>query len=426
MSGAERPLFRRESLRGENAAWLGRPAIALGLPVSLSAAVSVAFTAALVSLVAFGSYTRRVDLKGVMLPRSGIVMVSVPANGWIRRLNVVEGQSVQAGALLYTIDVDTTIKDGGTQQAIMHALSAQRAMLVTEIQSKQTIAAETANQLTQTIANLKAQVSQMDDQIATQQTFETRLKGQYTQYLQLSESHTVAANEVNTRQQTWMAAQSALQQLKGNQLRLKGDLINAEYKAATNPAAVENEIGELKNKISEIDQNLASSEAHRSIELRAPGSGIVTAIAAKEGQVVALGSRLLTIVPKQDTMIGQLLAPSAAVGFVQPGERVLLRYSGFPYQKFGQYGGTVESVSRAALNGDDVRPWQTDATRDTPTGPFYLVTVRPDRQSVNALGGEHPIPANMQVNAQILLDSRQIYQWILEPLYSIGRPWHRT
>ena len=47
-------------------------------------------------------------------------------------------------------------------------------------------------------------------------------------------------------------------------------------------------------------------------------------------------------------MQAELLAPSSAVGFIHQGGRVLLRYSAFPYQKFGEYGGTVVTVSDAA------------------------------------------------------------------------------
>ena len=59
---------------------------------------------------------------------------------------------------------------------------------------------------------------------------------------------------------------------------------------------------------------------------------------------------MLKIVPQHATMQAELLAPSSAVGFIHEGERVLLRYSAFPYQKFGEYWGTVVSVSRAALS----------------------------------------------------------------------------
>jgi membrane fusion protein len=70
-----------------------------------------------------------------------------------------------------------------------------------------------------------------------------------------------------------------------------------------------------------------------------------------------------------------------------------------------------------------VRQWLTTRSSSSDSGPYYLVTILPDQQSIAAFGGEHPIPANMQVNAYVLLDSRPLYQWILEPLYSISHAW---
>ena len=72
------------------------------------------------------------------------------------------------------------------------------------------------------------------------------------------------------------------------------------------------------------------------MEIRAPGDGFITSIVGHAGQPVAANAPLLTIVPASD-LRAELLAPSSAVGFIAPGERVLLRYDAFPYQKFGQY-----------------------------------------------------------------------------------------
>jgi membrane fusion protein len=424
MSAAvQQPFFRPESLRSGNTSWLGRPTLALGLPITVSAAASVALVAALGALITFGTYTRRVDTSGVMVPRSGVVTISVPTTGWVRQLAVHEGDTVQAGTLLYTLDVDTTIKRGGVQQIIANALIAQRNVLADAIQRKQMMEAETAKQLMQTIANLKDQRSQLDEQIKIQQSFEARLRDEYTLYLQLFNKHNLAASEMDSRQQAWMTARSTLEQLKSTSLRLQGDLIGAEYRAATNPITIRNETDDLKNKVAAIDQDIANSEARRSIEIMAPGSGVVTAIAAQPGQAVSTGTRLLTIVPQNDTMIGQMVAPGTAVGFIRPGQRVLLRYSGFPYQKFGQYAGTVESVSRAALRPDEVQQWEVGKGSEASAGPYYRVIVIPERQTVDAFGTEQQIPSHMQVRAYVLLETRPLYQWILEPLYSVTRAW---
>jgi membrane fusion protein len=420
MSGATRlSFFRNESLRDRNS-WIGRPSIALGLPVTISTFASVTLAAGLVALIAFGSYTRRVDLNGTMLPASGLALVTAPSSGWVRHLAVKEGDTVPEGAVLYTIDVDTVTKHGGAQQAIASALMVQRQRLQEEIQRRQMLADEMQEQMRQKIANLQSQIGQADNQTAMQQSFANQLQNQYTLWLREFGKHTVAAGELDGRQQAWMASQASLQGLKSQTLRLMEELIDSEYQAKVNPINARNEIDDLRSKISAIDQDLANSEARQAIEVRAPASGLVTAIAVQPGQTVTSGGRLLTIVPQHDAMMAQLLAPSSAVGFIHAGEKVLLRYSAFPYQKFGQFKGVVVNLSRAALGDQEVQQLQVGKD-PTQGGPYYRVTVKPDRQSIDVFGATRQIPANMQVNAFVLLDSRPLYQWALGPIYSLGR-----
>ena len=168
----------------------------------------------------------------------------------------------------------------------------------------------------------------------------------------------------------------------------------------------------------------ANSEARRSIEIRAPEAGVVTAIVGHPGQVVGTGSPMLKIVPEHATMRAELLAPSSAIGFIHEGRRVLLRYSAFPYQKFGQYWGTLVSISQAALRSDEVESLRAGAPPLKQTGPFYRVIVDPDSQFVNIYGEERTLPASMHVQAYALLDRRPLYQWILQPLYDIARAAH--
>jgi membrane fusion protein len=221
-----------------------------------------------------------------------------------------------------------------------------------------------------------------------------------------------------------MQSQSKLQELESSKLRLKGELNDAQYQLATIAITTNDEIDALKAKILDVDEKLANSEARRSIEIRAPEAGVVTAIVGHPGQVVGAAAPLLKIVPEHATMYAELLAPSSAVAFIHEGERVLLRYSAFPYQKFGEYWGTVVSVSQAALRPDEVESLRAGAPPLKQTGPFYRVIVNPDSQFVKIYGEERLLPASMQVQAYSLLDRRALYEWILSPLYDIGRAAH--
>jgi len=424
IGASQRSLFRPESLRAGELAWQGRPALALGTPAAFTSLASVTLALAIAALITFGSYARRVDMEGTVLPSASLMAISSPSPSWIAALAVREGEAVEKGALLYTLDLDTATKDGSTQKQIINAQTAAREMLTQQINRKTRMSEETQRELRQKIENLKVQIDQLGGQLIMQQGFFKIITKEYNLFVGLVERRQASLNELDSRQQAWMQSQSKLQELENSKLRLKGELNDAQYQLATIAISTADEIDTLRTKILDIDEKLANSEAHRSIEIRAPEAGVVTAIVGHPGQVVGAGSPMLKIVPEHATMHAELLAPSSAIGFIHEGERVLLRYSAFPYQKFGEYRGTVASVSQAALKPDEVESLRTGAPPLKEKGPFYRVIVNPDSQFVKIYGEERALPASMQVQAYALLDRRPLYQWILDPLYDVGRAAH--
>jgi membrane fusion protein len=414
------PLFRSESLEARKLAWLGRPALGLGLPTKLVTIGAVLLTLAVVLLITFGSYARRVNLRGVVVPQSGLVKISAPTSGWIQSINVADGQNVAEGTVLYHVNVDTTTSNGDTQQTIIHALSNDRAGLNREIERKQHIRDEQDSTVRNKIENLNAQITQTGVQVTTQAAFEQKLQADLQRVLDLLARGLSTRNDTDARQQAWMAAKDRLEELKSTQIRLQAQLIDAKYQLATNDLQTGNDIDALKGKISEIDQQIANSEARHSIEIRAPAAGTVTAVIGHPGQPVTAGSAMLTIVPQNSRMQAELLAPSSAIGFIHGSERVLLRYSAFPYQKFGQYWGTVVDVSHASLPQQELN-LLLENTSQKASGTLYRVIVEPDSQFVSVYGTQERVPASMIVEAFVLLDKRPLYQWIFEPLYGLRR-----
>ena len=283
---SQRSLFRPESLRARELAWQGRAGAGRwALPAAFTSFASVALAAAIAALITFGSYARRVDMEGTVLPSAGLMAISSPSAGWIAALAVREGEAVEKGTLLYTLDLDTATKDGSTQQQIINAQTAAREMLTQEIDRKTRMSEETRKELRQKIENLKVQIDQLGGQITMQQGFFKTINKEYNLFLGLVERRQASLNEMESRQQAWMQSQSKLQELESSKLRLKGELNDAQYQLATIAISTADEIDALKTKILEIDEKLANSEARRSIEIRAPEAGVVTAIVGHPGQV---------------------------------------------------------------------------------------------------------------------------------------------
>lgn len=350
------------------------------------------------------------------MPSSGLVKVFAPQSGAIRSANLHNDQRVHAGDVLYVLDTDTTSSDGATQARILASLRNQRTLLARQIETKQRLRASKDRDLQDKVVNLHAQIAQATVQVSVQSMFTDVLQRQYNDFSSYVSKGISSNNELQTRQQAWMQARNALENVRNTKLQLEAQLTESEYQLRANDPQTDAEINTIHNQILDIDQKIANSEASRSVEVRAPSDGYVTAIDGHVGQSLAANAPLLTIVPAS-SLVAELVAPSRAVGFIVPGERVRLRYDAFPYQKFGQYGGTVMTVSRAALSDEEIKSLPIEAQKAT----YYRVDVQPDAPYVNVYGQEQPLRASMQVEAYVLLDRRPLYEWILEPLYGLRR-----
>ena len=118
-------------------------------------------------------------------------------------------------------------------------------------------------------------------------------------------------------------------------------------------------------------------------------------------------------VPRGSGLHAELLVPTRAVGFIAKGHEVVLRYEAFPYERFGQYRGTVVDISRAVWSpGEKIGPM---AVRE----PVYRVAVKLETQNVGAIGQEFPLRAGMLANADILLEKRTLLEWMFEPVLQL-------
>ena len=80
-------------------------------------------------------------------------------------------------------------------------------------------------------------------------------------------------NEKVIRQQNWMRSKDDLEELKSRALRLEGDMLETQAQLSTLHLEKDNEIDGMRAKLSDLDKQVASSEARHSIEIVSPASG---------------------------------------------------------------------------------------------------------------------------------------------------------
>ena len=190
------------------------------------------------------------------------------------------------------------------------------------------------------------------------------------------------------------------------------------------PLKREVQLGGIDRNIASLDQELAEAESRREIVITAPQDGTVTAIQGTLGSSVGIAAPLFSIVPAGSKLAAELFSPSRAIGFVRPGQEVLLRYQAFPYQKFGTYHGTIASISRSAVSPSELSPQLAGLTSLFGANePVYRIQVTPASQTATAYGAPVPLQPGMQLEADVLIERRRLIEWMLDPLLTLTGKW---
>lgn len=404
-----------DARRGE---WLGSILVAAPLSRWWLTAFAVTLAAALIAFLVLGHYTRRETVTGQLVPSAGLLNIVAPSAGTVTHLDVHDGQPVKAGTVLLELSSDQdSAALGNTPALVGQQLEAQRTQLQSDLIDQQALAKQQATALRSKIALLQAQLSQISGQLVIEKQQVSSYQTLLDRIQPLSAKGYVSPLQIQQQRAATLDARSQYKTLIRQQLDTRQQLEAAQQQLTQLPLDAAAKRSDTERQLASITQSIAQNELQRAVVLRAPRDGVVSTVLPKAGQTVSAGQSLLSILPAGSTLQAQLLVPSRAIGFIDPGNRVVLRYEAFPYQKFGQQYGHVTDVSRSALTPSEV----TALTGQQAQQPLYRVQVHLDRQYVRAYGHDEPVKPGMALQADILMDRRSLLEWVFEPLYGMGR-----
>jgi membrane fusion protein len=415
MSGT---LFRMEVMEARRGDWLGSIVVAAPLSRWLLTALAMSIASALLLFLFLGSYTRRETVAGQLVPSAGLLNIAAPTVGTVLQLRVRDGQSVKAGDALLELASDQDSAALGSTHALMgQQLEIQRTRLASDLDEQQALSKQQAAALKAKIGLLSAQLDQIASQLDFQQQQVTSNRQLLERIEPLSAKGYVSIVQIQQQRTALLDAQTQYKALVRQQLDTRQQREAAQQELAQLPMEAATKRNETERQLASVRQSMAQNEMARAVVLRAPRDGVVSAVLFKEGQMVSIGQPLLSLLPTGATLQAQLLVPSRAIGFIAPGNRVVLRYQAFPYQKFGQQYGHVDDISRSALAPSEVAALVGEQAKE----PLYRVQVALDSQHVMAYGKAEPVKPGMAVEADILMERRRLIEWVFEPLYGIGR-----
>jgi membrane fusion protein len=406
-----RQLFRQQAIDAQREKLLGEVSVARPVPLWIFTALAAAFALGLIVFAFWGEYTRRERVEGFLALDAGAARLLAPEAGVIAELLVKEGDEVAAGAPVIRLSLERGTASGATSgELVQRELKDRLSSLSSEQQQAQRLAEQQALVLRQKIADLQKEIGQLAAEIRLQESRVQSAREELARTENLIKEKFVSDSALTTKRNELLDQESKLAALRRNRLTVERDLGTARTELPTIETVARQRTDQLARAKSEVQQGLVQEEARRETVIRAPIAGTVTNIAASRGESVADDAPLATVLPKGSGLHAQLLVPTRAIGFVQAGHAVVLRYDAFPFQRFGQYRGTVTNVSRTVWSpGDKVGTM-------TAREPVYRIDVKLERQSVNAGGQEFALRPGMLVNADLLLEKRTVFEWVFEPV----------
>ena len=415
------PLFRPEALAERQTQWLGTVVVKPRPSHRWFAVFSVATGVGLLALLFGATYARKAHVSGWLVPDQGVARVFAAQSGVVTRFLAREGQEVRKGQALLVVSTEQqSMALGNTQASIARTLAMRRDSLDDEARQNQQLLRQQSTALSARLEAIRSEQEQLKEEIGLQQARLDLARKSEERQSELRKRGFISDQQVQTATEARLDNASKLRVLKRNLTQLQRDRLTLEGELRDLPLKFQGQIAAIERNSAAVTQELAEVEARREIVVPAPRSGTVTAIQAETGGGVTPSVPLLSIVPSGGRLEAHLYTPSRAIGFVRQGQRVLLRYQAYPYQKFGHYGGVVTSVARSALNPAEL-PAQLAglaAGGERSSEPVYRVTVRLDSQHVTAYGKPVPLQPGMQLEADLLIERRRLIDWVLDPLYS--------
>jgi membrane fusion protein len=363
--------------------------------------------------LSIAQYARKETVIGYLTPTFGTAKIFVPQQGFIKEIQVKEGQEVAEGDPLLTVVTSQITANGDDVNAtVLAVLAQQRDVVERQIAAEERRTASEHDRLASTIKGNEAEIAQLEDQRQIQNERLKLSESFVSSAATLNASGSMATVELKRREQAALEQKQNLVSLDQQITARRTQLSDTRHTREQLPIVVAERIRVLRNDLSSIEQRVAEVNGRQAYVIKAPTSGRVSTLQATVGQIADPRHMQLEIIPLDAHLQAELFFPTRAFGFVRPGQQVRILYDAFPYQKFGTYRGSVTKVSHTILTG-------TETTGPiTLKEPAYLVTVALERHDIDAYGLKMPLQPDMLLKADVILERRSLMRWLLDPVLS--------
>lgn len=403
-------MFRPEVLRHRANRLHGN--VSLATPIAWQV-IGILLLVALVVSIGFlvtASYARVEAVTGAVTLDKGVATIIPSRPGVVAAIKASEGQHVRAGDVLAHIRSEEDLMDGDTAPIrIRQALKEQDAQLAAQGALLLTAAGAEQNRLREQIVGLSAELNSLEDQIDAQRNLIEVATTDYEGVQRVAARGFISRRDMDARQTTILSRQQQLAQLEQLSSSKRAAIAEARQAMTQLGANAQTQVAGTQSQRAALAQQLAQAEVARGYVITSPVDGVVTALTARLGQPANTQQQLMMIVPSEAEVRIELYVPTAAAGFLRPGQEVRVAIDAFAYQRFGTVLAEVTDVTVAPI------------AKEGPNGlvPVYLVTATLPQPWISAFGRRLPLTPGMTLTARIVTERRSLLEWLFEPIFAV-------
>jgi membrane fusion protein len=407
-------LFRQQAVDAQKQRLHGEVSLAQPLSIYVTTMILLSIVVAIIVFLSLSQYSRKETVHGYLTPDKGIIKTFSYRSGHVERLHVNEGDNVNKGSPLATVVLNRSMPSGKElSESIITELKQQLTLLSNEASTNRVMHTKEASRLTTAISDyrqsLRVRVN-LDKLLMEKLALQLQ---QQAQHDALYKEGYLSIIDYQSQQEKLIKVKQEVEHLKSEQLEQQSLLNNAQSELAILPNLYALKQADLARRQSELQGQIQEAENNYRHVIRATEAGTVTSIQVSEGEFIVTNRPLMSIIPQGAQLVAELLLPTRSAGFIKLGDKARLRFDAFPYQRFGFMQSHVFQIDKSLLlEGEAIVPI-------TLTEPVYRIRSQLSDQKMQAYGDAFQLKSGMLLEADIVLDSRSLLDWLLDPIYSL-------
>ncbi|MBF0611272.1 MAG: HlyD family type I secretion periplasmic adaptor subunit [Magnetococcales bacterium] len=376
-----------------------------------------------------------VKTTGQFIPRSFVRTIQASEGGIIAKLYVRDGDMVEEGGMLIQIKNTYTVSEREQMHAKLAGLIARAARLKAyinetvpdfseldlakyqDIYKDQISLLRTLNQVRQTslwvvqtqISQKKAEVNILEEQLNNAKKREGVNSTLLALREDLAKKNLVSRIAQLGSKREHLNSEGEIQRLTKQLEKSRSSLDEVEQRYTSMVADFRSqasiELGSVQNEIEQVKKGLAKlDDRARQMDVLAPVKGRVQELRVRTpGSVVMNGDPLLDIVPVEDLLHLEVKITPKDIGFIKPGQQVVIKVSSYDYALFGTVPGTLESISPFTFMDADKKV-------------YYRGIVQPSSYKLTKGDHNYPLLPGMHAQADIVTGHRLLVSYLFKPL----------